>query len=228
MSDLRRWAKRRAMRSATGLVPVEVDVHTEHGTIRAIRYHRAEDAKKLIAEGKARSLKEVELPSSAQAPPPVSVSHSKPSEDYPHGKYRFTEMAQEKVGWKTSTGVPVDVTVTLHKEETDHLGNGTYRLSPHGYSTQIRVSLGGKPEEGGQSINLQPVMGAGPAVAKLGRIGLIKENYEKVKTAIAKVEAHPEFRAHQERVAKSIAEGEAHDKHVRDVENMMTVGGRST
>lgn len=55
MSDLRKWAKRRAMRPGTGLVPVEVDVHTERGVIRAIRYHRPDDAKKLIAEGKAHA-----------------------------------------------------------------------------------------------------------------------------------------------------------------------------
>jgi len=87
MSDLKGWAKRKAaMRPGAGLVAVEVDVHTEHGVIRAIRYHRAEDAKKLIAEGKARELKDVSIPEKGKVssisekektPPPITGGSEK-------------------------------------------------------------------------------------------------------------------------------------------------------
>ena len=83
MSDFKGWAKRKAaMRPGSGLVPVEVDVHTEHGVIRAIRYHRADDAKKLIAEGKARELKEIptsgtQAPKKQEAPPAITGGSEK-------------------------------------------------------------------------------------------------------------------------------------------------------
>jgi hypothetical protein len=67
--DYSRWAKRKATRPSAGLVPVEVDVHTDHGVIRAIRYHRAEDAKKLVAEGKARQIKEMRTKTEGEATP---------------------------------------------------------------------------------------------------------------------------------------------------------------
>ena len=226
-TDYTSWAKRKATRPSAGLVPVEVDVRTAHGTIRAIRYHRAEDAKKMVAEGKAHEIKE--MGKGGGTTPPVSVTRSPPLPDYPHGKYQTTVLAREKVGWKTQAGVPVDVTVHLNKEETDHNGNGHFKLNKDGYSTQIHVSLGGKPEEGGRDLSLRTApKNPHGLVTSLGRIGLTKENNDKVQAAIAKVEAHPEFRAYQNRVAKSGQEDEAHAKHVRDVTNMMTVGGRST
>ena len=38
----------------------------------------------------------------------------------------------------------------------------------------------------------------------------------------------PEFMAYTEKVKKNLQEGEDYEKHVKAVENMMTVGGRST
>lgn len=232
MRDFSDWAKRKqrkrlAMRAAPGLVPVEVDVHTARGVIRAIRYHRAEDAKKMIAEGKAREIKE--MGKGGSAPPPISVTRSPPLPDYPHGKYQTSVLAQEKVEWKTSAGLPVQVSVSLRKEEQDYAGTGKFKLAKDGYSTDLHVSLGGKEEEGGSAINLRPLKNNPQgAVASLGRIGVSKDNYARLKTAIAKVESHPEFQAYQKRVEKSRQEDDAHAQHVKDVTNMMTVGGRST
>jgi hypothetical protein len=65
VTDYAGWAKRKnsgrrfATRAGVGLIPVEVDIHTATGVHRAIRYHRVEDAKKMIAEGKAKEIKEM-------------------------------------------------------------------------------------------------------------------------------------------------------------------------
>jgi hypothetical protein len=225
--DFAGWAKRKATRARPGLVPVEVDIHTATGVHRAIRYHRAEDAKKMIAEGKAHEIKEMGK-GGGNTSPPVSVTRSPPLPDYPHGKYQTSVLAKEHVEWKTQAGVPVQVTVHLNKEEKDYAGTGHFRLEKDGYSTQIHVSLGGKPEEGGRGLSLRTApKNPHGLVASLGRIGLTKENYDKVQEAIAKVESHPEFKAYQNRVTKSAQDDEAHTKHVKDVTNMMTVGGRS-
>ena len=229
MTDYASWAKRKATRARPDLVPVEVDVHTATGVHRAIRYHRVEDAKKMIAEGKAHEIKEVGSADGTKAPPPISVTRSPPSPDYPHGKYQTTVLAQEKVGWQTKTGVPVDVKVSLTKTEQDYTGTGKFSLERDGYRTQIHVSLDGKPEEHGGSLDLTPLRNdPRGAVARLGRLGLMQDKYDKVQAAVAKVESHPEFMAYTEKVKKNLQEGEDYEKHVKAVENMMTVGGRST
>ena len=141
--------------------------------------------------------------------------------------YRFTDLATRTVEWSSKAGVRLSATIKLVKQEWDVLGDGSYSLVPTSQGpldVVIETTIDSKPQGRDQ---LQLITGHPAAVAKIGAIGLTADRLAQVEAAIAECEQHPEMVDYQARLAEGERVEDEYNAHVRAVESMMTVGGRS-
>ena len=138
--------------------------------------------------------------------------------------YRYNKLAHETVGWETSKGNKVEITVELIQEETDYFFNGDWEPTRNGLDVSYRATVDGKNHN---------VMGGvrstgNPSIPHaIGNLGLIPENYTKLQVAKATVENHPMWQTKKIAEAKSEMVEKEYQDHVARVDAMMTMNGKT-
>lgn len=138
--------------------------------------------------------------------------------------YRYINLATRQIGWQTSTGLSVNIEVALTQEETDYFYNGDWRPTRNGLSVKYNVTVDGKPMQTGNWI--KPT-GRLDAPYALGKIGLIKANYDAIMDATHNVQAHPAWVEKIAKEAAALKEEAEYEAHVKRVDDIMTLGGRT-
>ena len=127
-------------------------------------------------------------------------------------------MYSEKITWTTGNGSTATVKVEVC-ECANRSGNpmpGTAELSVSGYIDGNYIG------SGIQKIN-HPV-----AVAKIGRLGITREHYDRINAAIAEARQDPDLAAYEAACAKAEAERAEYEAHYATVCGAMAGGERHT
>ena len=140
--------------------------------------------------------------------------------------YEYNILATETVEWKSQSGVAIEVVITLKEETSDYLGTGEYKRTRDGLSIEMTNVVGGAKDRG-VWIKSAPAGLPASIVAVIGRVGLTAERKAEIEAAYAKIEANHEWLALQQAKKAGMEAERAYDAHVKAVDDMMTLGGKT-
>lgn len=120
---------------------------------------------------------------------------------------------KEIVKWQTTTGKKVEVTVELILTETIWADGDSIDVKC--CKIDIIANVEGLGCVGTGSPNKHGAMS--PAVARIGKLGLVEDNYQRVMTAISKIKSTPEWQAKIATEEKN--EQEYQENHKRRIAN---------
>lgn len=141
-------------------------------------------------------------------------------------QYKYNALATETVAWTSQSGVAIEVVVTLKEEQVDYFGNGEFVRSRDGLSIEMTNVVGGAKNRGVWIKSAPAGLPAG-IVAVIGKVGLTAERKAEIEAAYAKIEAHPEWVALQNARKAGLDADRAYEAHVKAVDDMMTLGGKT-
>lgn len=139
--------------------------------------------------------------------------------------YKYDTLATESIEWTAGNGAALKITVDLVQESSDYFGSGDYKPTRNGLRINTKTFIGGKLDSDGDWIK---AVKQGDVVGAIGRIGLRQDKLDALNALYAKIKSHPAYVALTAAREKSEQAERAYDAHVERVENMMTLGGRST
>jgi hypothetical protein len=141
-------------------------------------------------------------------------------------QYKYNALATETVTWVSQSGVAIEVVVTLKEEQVDYFGNGEFVRTRDGLSIEMTNVVGGAKDCG---VWIKPAPSGLPAgiVAVIGKVGLTAERKDEIEAAYSKVEDHPEWTAMQKARKQGMDADRAYEAHVKAVDKMMTLGGKT-
>jgi len=141
--------------------------------------------------------------------------------------YQYNKLATETVAWASQSGVAIEVVITLKEETSDYFGTGEFKRARDGLNIVMTTKIGGKTDLVGAWIKTAPTGVPAGIVAVIGKIGLTAERKAEIEAAYAKVAAHPEWVALQQARNAGMDADRAYEAHVKAVDDMMTLGGKS-
>ena len=142
-------------------------------------------------------------------------------------QYKYNTLATEVVEWVGKSGKALKVVVSLVEETMDYFGTGEYKPTRDSLRINTDSFIDSKSDVCGCWVQELGKHAQGDVVAKIGNIGLTAERAAEIKAASARVAAHP---AWVEKMAQRDAGNKAereYQAHVKAVENMMTLNGKS-
>lgn len=140
--------------------------------------------------------------------------------------YEYNTLATETVAWKSQSGVAIEVVISLKEETSDYFGTGEYKRTRDGLSIEMTNVVGGAKNRGVWIKSAPAGLPAG-IVAVIGKVGLTAERKAEIEAAYAKIEAHPEWVALQNARKAGMDADRAYEAHVKAVDDMMTLGGKT-
>jgi len=140
--------------------------------------------------------------------------------------YKYNVLASKDVIWAAQTGAELKVTVQLVQETSDYYGNGDYQPTRNSLSITLQGYVAGEAD-GNSSSGVTMVADKAPVVAAVGRIGLRQGQLEAINAAIVEVKSHPEWVAKMDAIQRGEQAAREYRAHVKAVDDMMTLNGRS-
>jgi len=122
---------------------------------------------------------------------------------------------KNEIAWNTKDGKEVKVEIELQTKKT--LFADGYNLETECCELNIRAIVGGevvgygRPEKANHPV----------AVAKIGKLGITKENLDKINDAIAAIEDTPEWRTKIEKEMKAEKAGREYEAHRAKMRKIM-------
>jgi hypothetical protein len=135
-------------------------------------------------------------------------------------RYEMTKgadkMETKKVEWLSGAGNLVVVEVTLELSKNVNLDGHT--IETPSCDLQIVATVDGATRGYGEPVPMDhPV-----AVAKIGNVGMTKENNDRVLAAISELKSHPAWIAKVEREEKAIQDAIEYEKHQNKMRKVMS------
>jgi hypothetical protein len=121
---------------------------------------------------------------------------------------------KKEITWTLSTGKEAKVTVELTTEET--INADGHKVTVPCCDMTIRAEI-----EGMGVVGWGHPQKAQTAVAKIGKLGIIKDNLDRINAAIAEIEATPEWQAKIERAEKAAKESAEYERHRAKMKRVM-------
>jgi len=140
--------------------------------------------------------------------------------------YEYNTLATETVAWKSQSGVAIEVVISLKEETSDYFGTGEYKRTRDGLSIEMTNVVGGA-KDCGVWIKSAPAGLPAGIVAVIGKVGLTAERKAEIEAAYAKIEANPEWVSLQQAKKAGMEADRAYEAHVKAVDDMMTLGGKT-
>lgn len=140
--------------------------------------------------------------------------------------YRYITLATETVAWAAASGAELKVEIALRREESDYFGNGDWKPTRDCLAVTTTTYVGGKADQSRDWLRHLKGRTDG-LVASIGKVGIRAPQLALIETAYAAIKAHPDMVARQAaKAAGDVAERE-YQAHVKAVDDMMTLKGRT-
>lgn len=141
--------------------------------------------------------------------------------------YRYDTLTSKNIEWVSKSSQTLCVTVALVQEMRSFFDDDDYQPTTGGLSIRMRAFVDGADDCMATTIQSLPVGHKSGCVSYIGKVGLSKNKLDEVLAAIDEVKKHDAWvRLEEKRIAARLVE-EEYDAHVRRVDDMMTLGGRT-